>query len=131
MSKKLIKCVSWFLVVGMFALGIVPRVDAGLSPSEIIVFSQADRASHLQNIQKILETKMVCKRLQQLGLSQDDIQRRLSRLDDQQIHQIALKLDKIRVGGNGFEVLVVLLLIGILVGVWFYASGKRIIIQSK
>jgi hypothetical protein len=131
MSKKLIKCVSWFLVVGMFALGIVPRVDAGLSPSEIIVFSQADRTSHLQNIQKILETKMVGKRLQQLGLSQDDIQMRLSRLDDQQIHQIALKLDKIRVGGNGFEVLVVLLLIGILVGVWFYASGKRIIIQSK
>jgi hypothetical protein len=131
MSKKLIKCVSWFLVVGMFALGIVPRVDAGLSPSEIIVFSQADRTSHLQNIQKILETKMVCKRLQQLGLSQDDIQRKLSRLDDQQIHEIALKLDKIRVGGNGFEVLVVLLLIGILVGVWFYASGKRIIIQSK
>jgi len=131
MSKGLIKCVSWFLVVGMFALGIVPRVDAGLSPSEIIVFSQADRTSHLQNIQKILETKMVCKRLQQLGLSQDDIQGRLSRLYDQQIHRIALKLDEIRVGGNGFEVLVVILLIGILVGVWFYVSDKRIIIQSK
>lgn len=131
MSKKLIKCVSWFLVVGMFALGIAPRVDAGLSPSEIIVFSQADRTSHLQNIQKILETKMVCKRLQQLGLSQDDIQGRLSRLDDHQIHRIALKLDEIRVGGNGFEVLVVILLIGILVGVWFYVSDKKIIIQSK
>jgi len=112
-------------------LGIVPRVDAGLSPSEIIVFSQADRTSHLQNIQKILETKMVGKRLQQLGLSQDDILMRLSRLDDKQIHSIALKLDEIRVGGNGFEVLVVILLIGILVGVWFYVSGKRIIIQSK
>lgn len=131
MSKRLVKCVSWFLVVGMFALGIVPRVDAGLSPSEIIVFSQADRTSHLQNIQKILETKMVGKRLQQLGLSQDDILMRLSRLDDKQIHSIALKLDEIRVGGNGFEVLVVILLIGILVGVWFYVSGKRIIIQSK
>lgn len=131
MSKRLVKCVSWFLVVGMFALGIVPRVDAGLSPSEIIVFSQADRTFHLQNIQKILETKMVCKRLQQLGLSQDDIQMRLSRLDDKQLHRIALRLDEIRVGGNGFEVLVVVLLIGILVGVWFYVSGKRIIIQSK
>jgi len=131
MSKRLVKCVSWFLVVGMFALGIVPRVDAGLSPSEIIVFSQADRTSHLQNIQKILETKMVCKRLQQLGLSQDDIQGRLNRLGDHQIHRIALRLDEIRVDGNGFEVLVVILLIGILVGVWFYVSDKRIIIQSK
>ncbi len=131
MSKKLIKCVSWFLVVGMFALGVVPRVDAGLSPSGIIALSQADRTSHLQNIQKILETKMVCKRLQQLGLSQDDIQMRLSRLDDKQLHRIALRLDEIRVGGNGFEVLVVILLIGILVGVWFYVSDKRIIIQSK
>jgi hypothetical protein len=115
----------------MFALGIAPRVDAGLSPSEIIALSQADRTSRLQNIQKILETKMICKRLQQLGFSQDDIQRRLSRLDDQQIHQIALKLDGIRVGGSGFEVLVVLILIGILVGVWFHISGKRILIQSK
>ena len=131
MSKRLVKCVSWFLVVGMFALGIVPRVDAGLSPSGIIALSQADRTSHLQNIQKILETKMVCKRLQQLGLSQDDIQMRLSRLDDKQLHRIALRLDEIRVGGNGFEVLVVILLIGILVGVWFYVSDKRIIIQSK
>lgn len=131
MSKKLIKCVSWFLVVGMFALGIAPRVDAGLSPSEIIALSQADRSSRLQNIQKILEAKMICKRLQQLGFSQDDIQRRLSRLDDQQIHQIALQLDDIKVGGNGFEVLVVLILIGILVGVWFHISGKKILIQSN
>ena len=131
MSKKLVKCVSWCLVVGMFALGIAPRVDAGFSPSEIIALSQADRTSRLHNIQKILETKMICIRLQQLGFSQDDIQRRLSRLDDQQIHQIALKLDEIKVGGNGFEVLVVLILIGILVGVWFHISGKRIVIQSK
>ncbi len=56
---------------------------------------------------------------------------RLSRLDDKQLHRIALRLDEIRVGGNGFEVLVVILLIGILVGVWFYVSDKRIIIQSK
>ena len=131
MSKKLVKCVSWCLVVGMFALGIAPRVDAGLSPSEIIGLSQADRTSRLRNIQKILETKMICKRLQQLGFSQDDIQRRLSKIDDQQIHQIALQLDDIRVGGSGFEVLLVLILIGILVGVWFHVSGKRILIQSK
>ena len=131
MSKKLVKCVSWCLFVGMFALGIAPRVDAGLSPSEIIGLSQADRTSRLRNIQKILETKMICKRLQQLGFSQDDIQRRLSKIDDQQIHQIALQLDDIRVGGSGFEVLVVLILIGILVGVWFHVSGKRILIQSK
>ena len=131
MSKKLIKYVSWCLVVGMFAMGIVPRVDAGLSPSELIALSHAERTSHLQDIQKILETKMICKRLQQLGFSQDDIQGRLSMLDDQQIHEIALKLDEIRVGGNGFEVLVVLLLIGILVGVWFHVTGKRVVIQSK
>lgn len=131
MSKRLVKCVSWCLVVGMFVVGIAPRVDAGFSPSEIIALSQANRTSDLQNIQKILETKMIRKRLQQLGFSQDDIQGRLSRLNDQQIHQIALKLDEIRVGGNGFEVLVVLLLIGILVGVWLYVSGKRIVVQSK
>ena len=131
MSKTLMKCVSWCLVVGMFVVGIAPRVYAGLSPSEVIQLSQVARTSDIEDIQKILETKMIRKRLDQLGFAPDEIQAKLSRLTDQQIHQLALRLDQIRVGGNGLGVVVVLLLIAILVGVWFYASGKKVVIQDR
>jgi hypothetical protein len=115
----------------MFVVGIVPRVDAGLSPSEVIALSQVDRVSDLQKIQEILETKMIRTRLEQLGFSQDEIQARLTQINDQQIHQLALKLDKIKVGGGGLEILIVILLIGILVVLYLQYSGRKIVIQKK
>jgi hypothetical protein len=131
MSRPFAKCVSWYLVLAMFIIGVAPRVDAGLSPSEVIALSQADRTSDLQKIQKILETKMIGKRLEQFGFSSDEIKARLSRLNNQEIHQFALRLDEIKIGGGGFEVIVVLLLVGILIGLWLHVSGKKVVIQSR
>ena len=131
MSKTFMKCVSCYLVFAMFVVGIVPRVDAGLSPSEIIGLSQVDRVSDLQKIQEIFETKMIRARLEQLGFSQDEIQARLTQLNDRQVHQLALKLDEIKVGGNGLGVLVVILLIGIFVVLYLQYSGRKIVIQNK
>jgi hypothetical protein len=51
------KYISWYLIILMFLISIVPRVDAGLSPSEIISVSQFNRTSDLQKIQKFLEMK--------------------------------------------------------------------------
>jgi len=113
----------------MFVIGIAPRIEAGFCPSEIITRSTADRASDLERIQKILEIKMVKKRFAELGLSSQEIQARLTQLNDHQIHELALKLDEIKVGGGGFEVLVVILLIGILVAVWFMVTGKRVLVR--
>lgn len=131
MSRPFAKCVSWYLVLAMFIIGVAPRVDAGLSPSEVIALSPADRTSDLQKIQKILETKMIGKRLEQFGFSSDEIKARLGRLNDQEIHEFALRLDEIKIGGGGFEVIVVLLLVGILIGLWLHVSGKKVVIQSR
>ncbi len=125
------KCVSCYLAMAMFFIGIVPKVDAALSPSEVIVLSQIDRASDLQKIQQILETKMIKTRLEQLGFSQDEIQARLTQLNDQQIHQLALQLDKIKVGGNGFEFLVIMLLVAILAVLFLHYSGRTVVLQRK
>ncbi|MDY6879909.1 MAG: PA2779 family protein [Desulfatiglans sp.] len=129
MTKSLIKCVSWHLVIVMSIFGAVPNVYAGLSPSEAINLSELDRSSDLQRIQAVLETKMIKNRLDQLGFSEDDIHKRLRQLDDDQIHELALNLDEMKVGSGGFEVLVIILLIGILVAVWLHVTGKRVIVQ--
>ncbi len=129
MKRKLAKWVTWYMVTMMCLVGITPRLYAGLSPSEVIALSQSDRHSDLQKIQKVLESKMIRERLKQLGFSEEGIQNRLSQLSNDQIHQVALNLDEIKVGGDGTAAVIIVLLILILVGVIIYATGHRIIVK--
>ncbi|MBT9537448.1 MAG: hypothetical protein IVZ94_04900, partial [Nitrospirae bacterium] len=54
MKIRFMKQISWYLVFAMFIIGIAPKADAGIAPSEIIVMSQVDRTSDLGKIQKVL-----------------------------------------------------------------------------
>ena len=130
MKIPFIKYVSWYLIILMFVIGIVPRVDAGLSPSEIIPISPFDRISDLQKIQKFLEMKLVRERLEKYGFTKDEIQARLGQLSDQQIHQFAQNLDDLKVGGNGADVVIIVLLIAILVILVLYFTGRKVVITK-
>lgn len=129
MKRKLAKWITWYMVTVMCVIGITPRVFAGLSPSEVIALSQSDRHSDLQKIQKVLESKMIRERLKQLGFSEEGIQNRLHQLTNDQIHQIALQVDELNVGGDGGTAVIIILLILILVGVIIYVTGHRISID--
>jgi hypothetical protein len=129
MKRKLAIWVTWYMVTVMFLFAITPKVEAGFSPSEIIGQSQINRTANMEKIQKFLETKMVCERLRAFGFSQEEIQTRLNQLSDDQIHQVALQLDELKVAGNGGEVVIIVLLILILVALIIYVTGHRIIIQ--
>ncbi|MGB9715343.1 MAG: PA2779 family protein [Thermodesulfovibrionales bacterium] len=124
------RCIAWYLAIAMFIIGIAPRVEAGLVKSEIVPLSYIDRASDLEKIQKVIETKAVSKRLAQLGLAQDEIQKRLNQLTDQQIHQIALQLDELKVGSDGLGLIIALLIIAILVVILLQLTGHRVIITK-
>ena len=130
MKKTFMKHVTWFLVVAMFVIGITPRVYAGFSPSEVVGFSPIDRASDLGKIQNAIETKMIGERLKQIGLTPDEIQKKLSQLGDQQIHQLAQQLDELRVGGDSgwvaFGIVIGLAAIAVLV---IYLSGHEVVIK--
>lgn len=125
-----VRCIAWYLAIVMFIIGIAPKVDAGLSKSEIVPLMKMDRATDLEKIQKVLETKAVSKRLVQLGFTQDEIQKRLSQLSDQQIHQIALQLDDLKVGGDGLGIIIALLVIAILVVILLQLTGHRVVITK-
>jgi hypothetical protein len=129
MKRKLAKWIIWYMVTVMCVIGITPRLYAGLSPSEVMVLSQSDRHSDLQKIQKVLESKMIRERLRQLGFSEEGIQNRLHQLTNDQIHQIALNVDELNVGGDGAAVFIIILLILILAGVIIYVTGHRISID--
>lgn len=125
------KHISWYLVIAMFIISIAPRVEAGFSPSEIIAFAQAERAADLEKIQKVLEVKAISERLKQLGLAQNEIQQRLAQLSDQQVHQIALQLDNIKVGqDDALTIIIALLVIAILVVILLKLTGHKVIITK-
>ena len=124
------KCIIWYLVGAMFIIGITPRAYAGFSPSEGGALSSAERASELKQVQKFLEIKMVRERLKELGLSPDEVQARLNQFSDPQIHQLALQLDDLKVAGDDFlGVIILLLVIAVLVVLLIQLTGHRIVIK--
>ncbi len=123
------KKITWYLIIVMFLLSIVPRAEAGFVPSEIMTLAQGDRNTDLDKIRKVLEVKAVSERLRQLGFTKDEIQMRLEQLSDQQIHHLALKLDELQVGQDDFlGVIIALLIIAILVVVLLNLTGHKVII---
>ena len=130
MSKSLMRNVSWCLVVAVFVMGMVPRVYAGFSPSEVVSLSQFDRSADRGKIQKILETKMIRERLENLGFSQDEIQGRLARLGDEQIHQLALTLEELRVAGDGEIIIIIVLAVVLGIVLYFWLTGRRVVVTK-
>ncbi len=130
MKKLSRKCLSCYLIVAIFVMGIVPRVYAGFSPSEVVALSQFDRSTDLERVQKILETKMIRERLEQLGFSQKEIQRRLAQLSDQQIHQLALMLDELKVGGDSEAIIIFLLVVALIVVLVLWLTGSRVVVTK-
>lgn len=124
------KHVTWYLVVAMFVIGATPRVYAGFSPSELVGFSPIDRGADLRKIQKIIETKMIGERLTQIGLTPEEIQKRLGQLSDHQIHQLAQHLDELKVGGDGgWTVLGIIIVLAAIAVLIIYLSGHEVVIQ--
>lgn len=123
------KQISWCLVVLTAVISVAPKANASFAPSVAIGISTVDRASDLNKIQSVIEQKMVRDRLEKYGLTKDEINSRLDKMDDDQIHNLALNLDQIRVGGDGIGLIIGLLIIAILVVVLIQLTGHKVIIK--
>ena len=131
MQIPFMKHISWYMIIAMFIIGIAPRVDAGLAPSEIIALAQLERGADIEKIQKVIEVKAISERLKQFGLTQDEVQARLVQMSDQQIHQVALQLDSLKVGqSDALFVIIAILVIAILVVVLLKVTGHKVIITK-
>jgi hypothetical protein len=130
MKKTFMKHITWYCIVAMFVIGITPRVYGGFSPSDFVGPSSVDRVSDLEKIQHVIETKKIGERLTQMGLTPDEIQKKLTLLSDQQIHQLALQLDELKVGGDaGWVVLGVVLGLAAIAIIIIYLTGHEIVIR--
>ncbi len=121
--------IVWYLVAAMLVIGITPRAFAGFSPSEGLVLTPGERTADLDRIQKFLEMKMVRERLKDLGFTAEEIQGKLKDLSDQQIHQLATKMDDLNVGGDGLGIIIAILVIVILVILILQLTGHRVVVK--
>jgi hypothetical protein len=91
-----------------------PSGWAELAPSGILAAapaSGATRAADLKTITTALESKALRGRLKSMGLDDKEADARLSRLSDQDVHQLAVQLEAVRPGGFVVEVLVIVALV--------------------
>jgi len=104
------KQIVYILVVAVtLATCMQYRAEAMLVPANLAQTGQdINRSADLQTIQQTLESKVLRGKLHALGLSDADIQARLSRLSDVQRHQLASQIRAVNPAGDG-------LIIGLLV----------------
>lgn len=91
--------------------------------------SQSVRVADMDKIQRVLESRIISERLKGLGLSEEEINTRLSKLTDEELHQFATQVDSLYPGGNGLGIVIAILVIILLVIVILKVMDKKIIIE--
>jgi hypothetical protein len=119
----------WTLVATTFVMGWFPPEGMAMlapgTPAGLV--SEASRTDDLQKVQRALENKLVQQRLADYGLTPEEINARLGRLSDAQLHNMAAQIDALMPGGDaGLGIVVVLLVIAILAVILIYLLGHRI-----
>src|ERR1044072_9027697 len=81
--------------------GAQSRAQAMLAPASAVSTSpQFDRDQDLKTIQTTLEAKILREKLHALGLSDNEIQTRLSHLSDAEVHQLASQIRSVHPAGE-------------------------------
>ncbi len=89
------------------------------------------RQQDLKKIQTVLEKKVVSQKLEEFGLTPEEVTSRLSQLSDQELHRIASRIDELQAGGDSaLGIIVALLVIAILVILILYLL-KHVDIEVK
>lgn len=129
------RAMIWLLVITTLAMGLhPPETVAMLAPSlSTAAESSSDphRIADLQKIQSLLESKVIRQRLEDFGVSPEEINAKLAGLSDDQLHQFATEIEAIIPAGDGLGIVIALLVIAILAVILVYLLNHRIIITKN
>jgi len=100
-----------------------PALGAPL-PSEAL---DGRSTGDLEKLRQVMEVRVVKERLGQLGLSPQEAEAKLASLASEEIHQLAVQVQEIQAGGNGAELLAVILLAILLFILIMELLGRRVI----
>lgn len=98
------------LIVAASLVVSAPLASASPLPSTAVLAESA-RATDLNTIQHALEHKQVQQRLGELGFTPTEINQRLTRANDAELHQLATQSQAVLAGGDGGLIISVLLIV--------------------
>ncbi len=115
--KGAIRLIVYTLVITVTtAMVMQSRAEAMLVPANLTQMTPvADKSSDAETIEKTLESKELRGKLHALGLSDAEIQTRLSRLSDAQRHQLASQIRAVHPAGDGGGFVIGILVVVVLV----------------
>ncbi|MBI5681692.1 MAG: PA2779 family protein [Deltaproteobacteria bacterium] len=126
----LIRPLALYLAIMCFLIASLPRQSLAFIISSQTDERVFDRQSDVSTIQRILESKAVSQKLSSLGLTKDEIDKRIDRLTDSELHQFASQLNSIYAGGDsGVGIIIALLLIVVLVLVILNLTGHKVVLK--
>ncbi|MBI5560680.1 MAG: PA2779 family protein [Deltaproteobacteria bacterium] len=132
MKKNLLRLFVSYLVLSFFFISAIPaRTFAYVAESGSVEQSLKDlRAEDMAKVQRVLESKVVKDKLERLGLTNNEINSKLEKLSDEELHQFASHVTSLYPGGDGLGLVIGILIIVVLVIIILQLTGKKIIIRD-
>lgn len=131
---KLVK--NWYfrqialvLAFTMLALGSIPAKSMAFVVGSEAAVSEHSREADIVRIQRVLESKLVSDKLSQAGLTEEEVNGKITQLSDEEVHSFASQLESVYPGGDGLGIIIGLLIIVILVMVILKLADRKIIIR--
>lgn len=118
-AKPLVIYLAVALIAASAVAGPAEAMYLPLGPGSALDAPSVDRNVEMATIQKTLETEVIRQRLEDLGLSSGEVLAKLSTLTDEQVHQLASRIDAVQAGGRGGSIdastLIIILLLVLLI----------------
>lgn len=118
-AKPLVIYLAVALIAASTVAGPAEAMYLPLGPGSALDAPSVDRNVEMATIQKTLETEVIRQRLEDLGLSSSEVLTKLSTLTDEQVHQLASRIDAVQAGGHGGSInastLIIILLLVLLI----------------
>jgi Flp pilus assembly protein TadB len=87
--------------------------QAAVAPSRGRTETQRDK--NLRRVRRLLQEKQVRKELARVGMRREEIEKRLERMDDEELQHLADRLDSLAIGRGAAGVVIVVLVVVALV----------------
>jgi len=102
--------------------------EAAIIKSQIIgnEGAKSSREINVKKVRRVLENKIVYEKLKSYDLSKKEIESKIDKMNDEQIHQLAILSDKLTAGGDGAATAAVLVLVIFVIVLLFLIVTKRI-----
>ena len=104
--RRLARPISYIVTVGVLALSVhLPAAHAAVIGTEAVVSTQQAEIDR-SRVQSLLGRAEIKQQLLAAGVDPSQVSERVDALNDNEVHQLAAKIDQLPVGGDGLGVLV-------------------------